>query len=60
MRADEDNFYMEVDLSAPSIVIRGDFKGEGQYNALKVKAYGDFNTSMCTYLNKNLMFMIYS
>ncbi|NP_001036947.1 juvenile hormone binding protein an-0147 precursor [Bombyx mori] len=46
VRADEDNFYMEVDLSAPSIVIRGDFKGEGQYNALKVKAYGDFNTSM--------------
>ncbi|KAG6457710.1 hypothetical protein O3G_MSEX010450 [Manduca sexta] len=46
VRADEDSLRIEIDLFSPTVFIKGEYEGEGQYNALKVAADGEFNTTM--------------
>ncbi|KAF9421595.1 hypothetical protein HW555_002528 [Spodoptera exigua] len=46
LRADDDKFHLEVDLSGPRVSVRADYYGEGQFNSLKIVAYGQVNTTM--------------
>nr|ARD05169.1 juvenile hormone binding protein 2 [Antheraea pernyi] len=46
VRADDDQVHIEIDLTAPKIVIRSDYEGVGQYNDLKIKAHGTVRTVM--------------
>nr|QGN03643.1 putative odorant binding protein 9 [Conopomorpha sinensis] len=46
LKADEDRFHLEIDLTSPKIVVTGDYHGEGRFNAYKVNATGQFNTTM--------------
>nr|QCF41932.1 odorant binding protein [Athetis dissimilis] len=46
LRADDDKFHLEVDLTGPLVAVRAQYYGEGQFNNLKILAYGEFNTTM--------------
>ncbi|CAG9581340.1 unnamed protein product [Danaus chrysippus] len=46
LRADDDSFYMEVDMFSPAISVDGKYEGGGSYNDLNVTAYGDYVTNM--------------
>lgn len=46
LRADEDKFHLEVDLTSPWIIVTGDYRGEGRFNSLKITAHGTFNLTM--------------
>nr|ADD71058.1 odorant-binding protein [Chilo suppressalis] len=46
LRADEDRFHMEVDLTTPLVHVHGSYRGEGRYNSLQILAYGRFDTNM--------------
>ncbi|XP_026319484.1 uncharacterized protein LOC113229993 [Hyposmocoma kahamanoa] len=46
LRADEDQFHLEVDMSAPKVFVQGTYAAEGTYNFLQVKANGGFNNTM--------------
>ncbi|XP_075971905.1 circadian clock-controlled protein daywake-like [Anticarsia gemmatalis] len=46
VRADDDKFHLEVDLSTPQVIVSAEYYGEGQFNALKIVAEGTFNTTM--------------
>ncbi|XP_072944040.1 putative beta-carotene-binding protein [Epargyreus clarus] len=46
LKADEDNFHMEVDMFSPTIKAKGKYSGGGSYNSLQVNASGDFDTIM--------------
>ncbi|CAK1539940.1 unnamed protein product [Leptosia nina] len=46
LKADEDNFHLEVDMFTPNVVVNGKYEGGGSYNSLKILANGLFNTSM--------------
>ncbi|KAJ8735517.1 hypothetical protein PYW07_007137 [Mythimna separata] len=46
LRADDDKFHLEVDLTSPMVAVKAQYYGEGQFNSLKIVAYGDFNTTM--------------
>lgn len=46
MRADDDQLHIEIDLTAPKIIVRAEYDGNGQYNALKINAHGIVNTTM--------------
>lgn len=50
VKADDDRLYIEIDLKAPMIYIKGLYEGEGQYNALKINAYGGFNSTMSKFI----------
>ncbi|KAG7310729.1 hypothetical protein JYU34_003537 [Plutella xylostella] len=46
LRADEERFHLEVDMTSPSVFVTGRYHGEGRYNSLRVNATGGFNTTM--------------
>nr|ALT31634.1 odorant-binding protein 4 [Cnaphalocrocis medinalis] len=46
LRADDDRFHLELDLTTPRVNIRGQYLGEGRYNSLQIKAHGHFSTNM--------------
>nr|AOG12867.1 odorant binding protein [Eogystia hippophaecolus] len=46
LRADEDYFHLEVDITTPRVFVRGKYIGEGRYNSLRINAKGEFNTTM--------------
>lgn len=46
LRADEDQFHLEVDLTTPKVVVKGAYSAEGTYNFLQVNASGEFNTTL--------------
>ncbi|XP_063826145.1 uncharacterized protein LOC135075656 [Ostrinia nubilalis] len=46
LKADEDRFHLEVDVTTPRIKIRGQYIGEGRYNSLQIRANGQFSTNM--------------
>lgn len=46
VRAEDDILHIEVDLTADKVYSMGEYQGQGQYNALKIQAYGDFNVTM--------------
>ncbi|XP_026758733.1 uncharacterized protein LOC113518150 [Galleria mellonella] len=46
LRADDDQFYLEVDLTTPKVFVTGQYQGEGRYNSLKIAAKGSFNSTM--------------
>ncbi|KAL0901591.1 hypothetical protein ABMA27_006812 [Loxostege sticticalis] len=46
LRADEDRFHLELDLTTPKINVRGQYAGEGRYNSLQIQANGEFITNM--------------
>lgn len=46
LKADEDRFYMEVDITSPRVHVTGQYHGEGQYTSLNIKTDGEFNTTM--------------
>nr|UDM59899.1 putative odorant binding protein 2 [Corcyra cephalonica] len=46
LRADEDKFHLEVDLTSPRVFVTGQYHGEGRYNSLKIAAKGSFNSTM--------------
>ncbi|XP_013191310.1 protein takeout [Amyelois transitella] len=46
LRADEDRFHLEVDLTAPKVFVTGQYEGEGRYNSLRINAHGTFNATM--------------
>lgn len=46
LRADEDRFHLEVDLTTPLVHVHGAYRGEGKYNSLQILAYGQFDTNM--------------
>nr|QIJ45752.1 odorant binding protein [Glyphodes pyloalis] len=46
LRADDDRFHLEVDLTTPRVNVRGQYIGEGRYNSLQIRANGQFTTNM--------------
>ncbi|XP_059048502.1 uncharacterized protein LOC131843703 isoform X2 [Achroia grisella] len=46
LRADDDNFHLEVDIETPRVFVTGQYEGEGRYNSLKIVAKGSFNSTM--------------
>ncbi|CAH0766797.1 unnamed protein product [Diatraea saccharalis] len=46
LRADEDRFHLEVDLTTPRVHVYGSYRGEGRYNSLQILAHGQFDTNM--------------
>lgn len=51
VKADDDQLHVEIDLKAPRVYVNGTYKGVGQYNALKIDAYGEFNTTMSEFFS---------
>ncbi|CAB3239921.1 unnamed protein product [Arctia plantaginis] len=46
LRADDDKFHLEVDLTTPKVTITTNYRGEGKFNVLNIYAYGTINTTM--------------
>ncbi|KAI8438420.1 hypothetical protein MSG28_010948 [Choristoneura fumiferana] len=46
IRADEDRFHLEVDMTTPRVFVQGNYFGEGRFNSLTFNASGMFNTTM--------------
>lgn len=46
VRTDDDQLHIEIDLTAPKVVVRTEYEGNGQYNALKINAHGMINNTM--------------
>lgn len=46
LRADEDQFHLEVDMTSPKVFVQGTYAAEGTYNFLQIKANGGFNNTM--------------
>ncbi|XP_053612568.1 protein takeout [Plodia interpunctella] len=46
LRADEDRFHMEIDMTSPKVFVTGQYEGEGRYNSLRINAHGTFNATM--------------
>ncbi|XP_063357582.1 uncharacterized protein LOC134647243 [Cydia amplana] len=46
LRADEDRFHLEVDMTTPRVFVQGNYFGEGRFNSLTFNATGMFNTTM--------------
>ncbi|XP_026731417.1 uncharacterized protein LOC113496418 [Trichoplusia ni] len=46
LRSDDDHFHLEIDLTSPKVQVNAEFYGEGQFNSLKIVAYGTVNTTM--------------
>lgn len=49
LRADDDKFHLEVDLTTPTVTITTSYRGEGKFNVLNLLAYGTVNTTMSKY-----------
>ncbi|CAH0724812.1 unnamed protein product, partial [Brenthis ino] len=46
LRAEDDNFHLEIDMFSPAISISGKYEGHGGYNSLNITAHGTFVTNM--------------
>ncbi|PZC80154.1 hypothetical protein B5X24_HaOG200968 [Helicoverpa armigera] len=46
LRADDDKFHLEVDLTSPKVTVHAEYHGEGKFNSLRILAFGEVNTTM--------------
>lgn len=46
LRAEDESFHMEIDMITKQIFCKGRYSGGGSFNALRLNASGDFNTTM--------------
>lgn len=53
LRADEDDFHLEIDMYSPGILITGRYEGSGGYNSLNISAHGTFVTNISKFFKFN-------